>query len=364
MLPDQKIFPRGSDQDNHFDDVRVFLETLPCPIILWSRDRSFCLLNQSAKRLINFSEADFLKCRSLWVDRIYSGDKKRYLAFQEELVKGKSPVTCDYRILPNDTNRPIWIRDVSVSTKDQGIVPWNILSAYTEISDLKAVKSTEKRTANTSDVIKLLFHDLQNCFQLLTWELELTGSGLKERIEPSRLSKTLGSMKRLVHDLQVCCLVPLDENIAPQDPVAILERIARDMRPGLNRQRVNLRLVRRGPLPMVRADREHLRSAFQRVFEFCGGLLVQGGNLDVEAAPKEVGGQVYAKVTVTSFSPVSIEFSERESLQPYLTVENERIGIGMTLATEIFKRYQGQVSVRKGSKNRGQVTILMKASPN
>src|SRR5262245_54142992 len=47
-------------------------------------------------------------------------------------------------------------------------------------------------------------------------------------------------------------------------------------------------LVRREPLPMVRGDEEQLRSAFAYVFEFCGSMLKNGGNLDVEVRRKEI----------------------------------------------------------------------------
>jgi hypothetical protein len=115
---------------------------------------------------------------------------------------------------------------------------------------------------------------------------------------------------------------------------------------------------------MVQGDNEELHSAFERVFEFCGAMLKDGGNLEVEAGPKELGGEVYAEVKLTTRSPAFIEPDREKVFQSYLGVESNRNELGIDLAREILSRYRGQVSFLKKSNNRGQVTILIKSSSN
>jgi PAS fold len=359
MLPDESTVSLGG----HFDEVRTFWEMIPCAISLWTRERSYCLLNESAKRLINYSEADFLNHPSFWMNRIHPDDQQNFLQAQERLAKSKSPVSCDYRFFPKNADRPLWIREISALCQGQNKTAWDILSVYTEISDLKATKAAETEENPLADAVKLLTHEFQNCVHRINMEVDLAGLGLRGKFDYTDLVNAVDSMNRSLADLR-SQLVRTDERRTSQDPLTILDTIVRKMRKELNRQRVNLRLVRRGPLPMVQGDNEELHSAFEQVFEFCGAMLKDGGNLEVEAGPKEMGGQVYAEVKLTTRSSALIEPGREKVFQSYLGAECNRNELSIDLAREILSRYRGQVSFRKKSNNRGQVTILIKSSSN
>jgi hypothetical protein len=359
MLPDERTVLL----DGHFDEVRVFLETIPCAILLWTRERSYCLLNGSAKRLINYSEADFLNHPSFWMDRIHPDDQQTFLRAQERLAKNKSPVSCDYRFFPKDADRPLWIREISARCDGQSKTAWDILSVYTDISDLKATKPAENKEDPLANAAKLLTHEFHNCVHKINMELDLAGLGLRGKFHDTDLVNALDSMNRSLADLR-SRLLRTDERYTSQNPLTILNTIVRRMQNDLNRQRVNLRLVRRGPVPMVQGDNEELHSAFERVFEFCGAMLKDGGNLEVEAGPKEVGGEVYAEVKLTTRSSAIIGPSREKVFESHLGAERNRNEISIELAREILSRYRGQVSFRKKSSHRGQVTILIKSSSN
>jgi hypothetical protein len=358
MVPDRKITPCGPVR---FDNARAFLETIPCPAALWSRDRSFYLLNESAKSLIRFSEKDLLNRPSLWTERIYPADQQKFFRSQKELAKSESSASCDYRFFPKGAAEPIWIRDFSVFAKQEGIVPRDvIISIYIKISDLKAVGSAENDEGATRTIIERLVHDLKNGLHTATMALELAQAGVNEHANLSRLLVGMHSMRDSLQDLQDCIL-PVERSRGCRDPAALLDMVLRDARREVEPHQINLQLVRREPLPMVRGDPERLRSALERVVRYCGHNVRDGGDLAVEAGPKKIGEDLYAEVKITPSSSVSIEFDEKKEFQPYLEIENERIELGMALAAEILRRYQGRVSVRRQSIRRGQVTILMKA---
>ena len=359
MLPDEGTVSVG----RHFDEVRAFWEMIPCPISLWSRERSDCLLNESAKRLINYSETDFLNRPSFWMDRIHPDDQQNFLQAQERLARSKSPVSCDYRFFPKNADGPLWIREISALCQGRNKTAWDILSVYTEISDLKATKAAETKENPLADAVKLLTHEFQNCVHKINMELDLAGLGLRGKFQSTDLVNAVDSMSRSLADLR-SQLVRTDERRTSQNPLTILDTIVRKMRKDLNRQRVNLRLVRRGPLPMVQGDNEELHNAFERVFEFCGAMLKDGGNLEVEAGPKEMGGQVYAEVKLTTRSSALIEPGREKVFQSSLGAECNSNELSIDLAREILSRYRGQVSFRKKSNNRGEVTILIKSSSN
>jgi len=118
--------------------------------------------------------------------------------------------------------------------------------------------------------------------------------------------------------------------------------------------------VRREPLPMVKGDKDQLSSAFEYVFQFCGAMLKNGGNLQVEARRKEIHGEIYAELNVTSAPAASGEPGEKLELRPSA---GHRIDVGLALAREILARYRGRVIFQEESKNRGQVTVRVAASP-
>jgi hypothetical protein len=347
--------------------MRALVEASPCAMSLWSGDRTFCLLNQSAKHLINYTEADFLQRRSLWVERIHPDDQQNFSRSQKALTAGNSPVQCDYRFLPRNACRPVWLREVSALDTSHGKVPWDIFSTYIDISDLKANnKANNAVEINEDDVTnftKLLRHELSNCVQKVIMELEFAKLGVKKNPNSSDLVSAVEAVNRSVLSLQDQ-LVRRLETFVPQDPSALLDVTVQKLRKELHRHRVNLRLVRRAPLPMVRGDRDQLLSAFEQIFEYCGAMLKEGGNLEVEAGPKEVGGQLYAEVKVMGTSAVSFEPGDGGAFQSFGRVEGREIGLGIGLAAEILRRYRGQVSFRREGKNQGEVTILIKASPN
>ena len=357
------IAPVGSDTGGDHNDMRALWEVSPCAMSLWNLDRSFCLLNQSAQRLTNYTETDFLKRHSLWVERIHPDDRQSFTQSQTALMTGKSPVQCDYRFLPRNAYRPVWLRENSILDIGRSKGPWDVLSVYIDISDLKANNMAGVKEDDLISLVKRLNHELSNCIQKAVLELEIAKFGLEESAKSSDLVMAVDAVNRSLLSLRDQ-LVSVRENLAPHDPSTILDVTVQRLRKELHRRRVNLQLVRRGPLPMVRGDKNELLSAFEKVFEVCGAMSRNGGKLEVEAGPKEVAGQLYAEVKVISSSAASFGPNDRGAFEGYGEGESHQIGLGIALAAEILGRYHGQVYFRREGKKRGEVTILIEASPS
>ena len=348
---------------NSCDADENFTDLFPCPIALWTRNFSRCHLNEPAKRLIHCYEADALHVSSFWLNHVHHDDIDQYLAFRAKLTKQKSPISCDYRMLGVHWTEPAWIREISVFIGDRISSPWDIRSACIDISDLKSAYAiAEEQRASPSEFLEKVIHDLQNRLHTLSMGAELAGLGLKEPLDTGQFAEVVDSINLSVQDL--CdCLAPLAGDFAPQDPADILKQVLSSMRKELSRRNIKLRLVRREPLPRVRADKKQLSSAFERIMEFCAASLKTGGNIRVEAGPKEVSGQVFAELKLRTSAATSFEFVEGQESRPYmnLKVENEGVGVSLALAAEILRRYEGRVSFRKENEQQGQVTVLMKS---
>jgi len=358
VLSDKKNMSYGSSGDDPFGGAREFCEMIPGAAFLWSRERSVWLLNESAKRLTNYSESDFVHRPSLWAERIHPDDREKYCEFVEALDKDKPPAPCDYRFFPRDAHRPIWIRVHSlVLGRGQNGAAWDIVSTFTDISDLKRAEGAGAKK-NDGDSAKLPMHEFQNYIHKIALELELAQMDLKGKFNSAEVESVVESLSHSLSDLRDQVFKILEDRTS-HDPLTILDDVMRKMRSELTRQRVKLRLVRQGPLPMVEGDTDQLRNAFERILESCGSMLKHGGDLRVEAGPKEIGGQAYAQVKVTGSSAATLEIdADKQASQP----EGYRIGVGIMVAAEILRRYRGQVSFRQGSNNQSQVTVLIKAS--
>jgi hypothetical protein len=360
MVLEGKLW-RGIEEISDFDGSA--LDLLPCPIGLWTRNFSRCHLNKPAKRLIHCAESDASQLSFFWLDHVHKADREHYLALRDQLTKRASPIFCDYRILRDGSNEPIWIREVSVINEDQTASPWQVRSAYTEISDLKSRYAKVGQREISAEVVEKVIHAVQNRLHVLSMGLELAGRGLNDQIEPSRFLEIVGSINRSVQDLRDY-LVRIDGGLSAQDPAEILSAVLNNMRKELGRRSINLRLVRRERVPIVHADKELLFRAFERIIECCGAMLNKGGELDVEAGPKEVSGQIFAEFKVTASPAAPFEFVEGGESRPQLILvgDNSGVRVNLAIAAEILRRYQGQVSFREASPQRGEVTVLIRSS--
>jgi len=341
------------------EDDQLDSGMFPGAMSLWSRDRSFCLLNKQARRLFKYCGADFVRSPSLWLERIHLNDRSTFCRSVQALDEGKPTMQCDYRFFPLGEREPIWIWELAQLAQNHKDNDREIISAYTEISDLKSAHGAEKTKNHNDETARELIHNFQNVVQKVSMEVEFALMDLKRRFDGDDALRTIDSIDNSLQGLrdQVANIL---RSPTSQDPVEIVDGIVRKMRGDLNRQNVHLRLVRRESLPRVKGDKEQLRSAFEHVFEFCGSMLKNGGDLEVEARRNNIQGQVYAEVKVMSSSEACIELGEK----PETTLSaGHHVGVGLELAREILARYRGQVFFQKEGKNRGQVIIRIKASP-
>jgi PAS fold len=354
-LPDKRNVLHVLANDSQLVAARTFCELIPGPASLWSRNRSFCVLNDSATRLTNYSESEFVRCPSLWLERIHADDRANFLQSIEELGKRKSTAQCDYRFFPRGAHRPTWIRENSLLRRDRIGNAFEFISIYTDISDLKSDRNGPAKKDSTAEIVQSLLHEFQNRIQKITMELELAQMDSKRQLN---VVDVVNPIKCSLQDIRDQ-LAGMRENGLLQDLYTILNDVVQKMRKDLNRQKVNLKLVRRETLPIVQGNKDQLCAAFEQVFGCCASMLKQGGNLKVEAQQKEVGGLIFAEVKVTSSSS-AVSIADSENLEKH--TEGHRIKVGLALAAEILRRHRGQVVLDEESTNRHTVTVLIKAS--
>ena len=190
--------PHVLANDSQLVAARAFCELIPGAASLWSRNRSFCVLNESARRLSNFSESEFVRCPSLWLERIHADDRANFLQSIEKLSKRKSIAQCDYRFFPQGAHRPTWIRENSLLGGDRIGNALEVISIYTDISDLKSDRSVPSKQDSTAEIVESVLHEFQNRIQKITMELELAQMDSKNQLN---VIDVLNPIKRSLQDI-------------------------------------------------------------------------------------------------------------------------------------------------------------------
>ena len=339
------------------------IDALPVAIAVWHIDHSLQSINSHAIRLSGFSDSDFISDPGLWVKQIHPEDRAAFTASWSEFRKGKQEISCDYRFFPKGSRTSKWLREFSLLSRNQSPGPAYVTSTYIEINDLKESRperaAAELREPAQVDILKSLFHDVQNCIQVVRMEIELTEFGFQKKMEAAKLARSLSSVDRLLKELRDY-LGANAPRMTIEDLEAILKSILRRMQQQFDRKKVNLHLVRRGPMPPVEVDKQQVRGALEGVLQFCGALLKEGGDINIEAGQVDVKGQAYAELKVTTTSASSAVLADSEALRAAIRVGDNHVGIGIDLARQILRRYQGDVFFQKESAREGHVIIQMK----
>jgi hypothetical protein len=215
---DVKVVENGSKFSLSPISPKVFLEMIPLAAAIWNGPQSLCVLNQSAQRLIGFSEADLLENNRLWSERVYRGDGITFFERQQKMERGNSEITCDYRFYPKKLHEPIWIREVTVPLRDLHLRGrW--VSFYSDISDLKQRLSREQQGLmgeQMREVIGCLFHDIKNRLHLLSMELELAVLESRNGLDNKKIDIALHAVNhslKMLHDY----LIPAQTDLTSQD---------------------------------------------------------------------------------------------------------------------------------------------------
>ena len=343
---------------------KIFLETIPCSIFLWTLEHRPLTLNSQAAKLTGFSARDFEKDPFLWNRRIYLQDRASFEKTWSVLSKQPRLVTCDYRFLPKGAEKEIWIRDVSMpfrGTPDDTVQ--GVISACSDVSDLKesdSDRNQHRKETEDATVLHGLLHELKNLFQTCQWSAALLPSG--QRSDSELLSCLRNNIDR--------CRTALEEfegyvslramQFTSEDLVSILEELTQELTIKLRQVGIRVRLTAPNSLPRLHVDLRQFRVALDRLAQFSRALLPRGGDLEIDARPRQSGSRRYVELELISSSASQIAVDEKEVFQPFLRVNGHDVGISMTLAQEILRRHNGEISFQKKDNQRASFTIRLK----
>ncbi len=346
--------------------IKTVLELIPCSLIFWKSDRSFCFLNQRVKHLTGLKDDQLEENPSLWINRIHPRDRSLYVTAWKKLRGGEKTVTCDYRFSTNGKAKEIWLRDESVPYKTPHGKVEGILSTYTDISDLKARRRrSEKKEYEISvaGIIKGTVHEIQNNLQVMRLALDLSQMGQTEVHDHLNVVSGIEQINNMLQQVDEF-FIPPELHFSRENPKRVLEDVIRNVEKELQSQGIPVRLVCRSPLPVIRLDLVQIRRALESILGVSRVLLIHGGKLEIEAGLTRIEGERYIELKIASLSDTPFEVEEKDVLQPFLRIHRHQVGLSTTLAREIIHRHEGKLFFRKETPQHGVFVVLLKVCSN
>jgi hypothetical protein len=321
--------------------IRSLLELVPEPAMFWSLQRHFCIPNQKAHQWVSSAKNDFREYAANWSRKIDRLDRPKFLSVWQALQSGKETVRCDYGFSPDGTGQKLWLRESSTSYRNWQGEAEGLISVYTDISDLRTQRWPEPPHETDKPAvpeIRSLAHDIANCVHNISIELELMGlrSGASA---PPEVVDTFNRLQRCMRELLEYC-APKSAAAAGDDLNAVLEARVRRLNAKLLTHGVVLELACEKRLPPVRIGSEALAQVLEQLVESCGGQLKQGGRLTIQVGVIGGDGQKQVEVKLSSASPDQLK---RDSLKPFLQIDDCRVGVSTSVAQQILRDHGANV---------------------
>jgi nitrogen-specific signal transduction histidine kinase len=342
--------------------VTAILNSIPSPIAIWGGDRRWWTLNSAATRLTGFSGQDFHRNPTLWIEHVYSQDRASLLAAWDRLRDGEKKVSCEYRFFPKKSQSEIWLREVCEAWPDLGDATGAICSAYTDLSGSDGRKQTYyeegKPRHPAKKLIRELTHAIQNSLQTIMSQIEILDLPATAPSEYHVIVNKVDEIGKFLSEANEY-FSPVRTPFSVVDPLVVLRDLKRQAGKSLADQGIRVSMVCKDSLPDVFVDPQEFRNAVRQIIDFSLVLLPNGGEVVLDAGQKTINGKKFIELSVTCISGSSLTCEEEDVFQPFVRVNDQRVGLSMAIAQEILRRQHGEINFRKESENRGVFTILM-----
>jgi len=346
--------------------IRTVLDIMPSPLIFWRSDRSFCFLNKRIKHLTGLADDHLEDNPSFWVNRIHPQDRSLYVTAWKKLQEGEKVVSCDYRFSTNRKDKEIWLRDESVPYQNPRGKVEGILSTYTDISDLKAIRSRSEKKAsevNVAGIVNSTVHEIQNNLQVMRLAIDLSRQDQTEVHDHLDVVSGIEQINKMLQQVDEF-FIPPELHFSRENLKRILEDVIRHVEKELQPLGIPVRLVCRSPLPVIRLDLVQIRRALEWILGVSRVLLIHGGKLEIEAGLTQIEDERYVELKIASLSDTPFEVEEKDVLQPFLRIHRHQVGLNTILAREIIHRHEGKLFFRKETPQHGVFVVLLKVRSN
>jgi nitrogen-specific signal transduction histidine kinase len=220
------------------------------------------------------------------------------------------------------------------------------------------IQGAGKRQHPAVEIIPGLTHEIRNNLQMIIGEIEILNLNATASSEYLVILNKVGEIDRLLREAnEYFSLVTAPLSV--EDPLVVLKDLQRDIEKDLAGHGIHIDMDCKDTLPRVLVAPKKFREAVRQVVDFSLVLLPNGGEVLLNARQKTVSGTKFVELSVTITSESTLACEGMDVFQPFLRVNNQRVGLSMAVAQEVLRRQHGSIIFRKESQHRGVFSILM-----
>jgi len=207
-------------------------------------------------------------------------------------------------------------------------------------------------------IIRGLTHAIQNSLQTIIGEVEIVNLPETAPSEYSVILKKVGEIDRFLREAKEY-FSPVRTPFSIVDPLVVLRDLQREVGKDLADHGIRVSMVCKDTLPAVSVDPRKFCHAVRQVVDFSLVLLPKGGEVLLDARHKTISGAEFVELSITNVSNGPLACKEEDVFRPFVRVNEQVVGLSMSIAQEILRRQRANIIFRKESQNRGVFTVLM-----
>jgi len=219
---------------------------------------------------------------------------------------------------------------------------------------------TGKPQRHAVEQFSRLTHRIRNSLQTIIGEIEILNLPATAPSESRVILNKVNEIDRFLREA-IEYVSPVTAPLSVEDTLVVLKDLQRDVETDLAGHGIRIAMVCKETLPELSVDPTKFREVVRRVVDFSLVLLPKGGEVLLDARRKTVSGTECVELNVAITSERSLACEQKDVFQPFLRVNNQRVGLSVAVVREALRRQHENIIFRRESQHRGVFSILMEA---
>ena len=232
-------------------------------------------------------------------------------------------------------------RDFSIETSEHneiGVLAGALTGMAGKLQDYESELARQSRLSGLGDLAARMAHEVRNPLTAIKMQLQL----LEERVDDAdrdRIRKVLAEIRRLELIVESTLVLggPLDLQLAPIEPAALVDEVVELLRPALDHRGIELH-AEPGALPTTVMDADRIKQVLLNLINNAADELIQGGVIRISGSTTAAG--EYIDIAVEDSGPgIDAIRAAEQSAKPF------SLGLGLRFSQEIVDGHGGELLI-------------------
>ena len=232
-------------------------------------------------------------------------------------------------------------RDFSIDINENneiGVLARALTGMAAKLQDYENELARQSRLSGLGDLAARMAHEVRNPLTAIKMQLQLLEECVDEA-DGDRIRQVLGEIRRLELMVESTLVLgsPLDLQVAPVEPAALVGEVVELLRPALDHRGISL-IVELGKLPTAAMDADRIKQVLLNLINNAADELTQGGVIRISGPTPAEGESIDIAVEDSGPGIDAIRAAE-QSAKPF------SLGLGLTISREIVASHGGELLI-------------------